>query len=155
MANLLACRLADRIAAVGTVAVAHLPWERCEDFEPTPLIAFHGTADKIIPYEGGTSWFMHEGKVVLESVPAWTAGWAQRNGCGRSPVESVVAADVVRLVHANCESGADVVLYTIEGGGHSWPGHPGPEFLVGHTTDSIDATRELWAFFREHRRESN
>ena len=152
MANLLACRLPDRFAAIGAVAAARLTWDRCDAFEPTPLIAFQGTADELGPYEGGASthWAAPPG-ATWDSVAVWTAGWAQRNGCGASHVESVEAADVKRLAYADCKSGADVVLYTIQGGGHSWPGHPGPKWLVGRTTDSIDATREIWAFFREHR----
>ena len=46
---------------------------------------------------------------------------------------------------------ADVVLYTVAGGGHTWPGgHPLPAFITGPTTDDIDATRVIWEFFRKH-----
>jgi polyhydroxybutyrate depolymerase len=62
-----------------------------------------------------------------------------------------VAADVTRLEFTGCADDAAVVLYTILGGGHSWPGgKPMPAWLVGRTSRSIDATREMWAFFREH-----
>jgi polyhydroxybutyrate depolymerase len=44
-----------------------------------------------------------------------------------------------------------VVLYTIQGGGHSWPGgKPLPQWWVGPTSRSIDATSMMWTFFREH-----
>jgi len=44
-----------------------------------------------------------------------------------------------------------VVLYTIEGGGHTWPGGtPLPEWLLGPMSRSVDATRLMWAFFRAH-----
>jgi len=44
-----------------------------------------------------------------------------------------------------------VVLYTIQGGGHSWPGgKPLPQWWVGPTSRSIDATSQMWTFFREH-----
>jgi polyhydroxybutyrate depolymerase len=47
---------------------------------------------------------------------------------------------------------APVVLYTVQGGGHAWPGgEPLPKWLVGPTTRSIDATELMWAFFQEHR----
>jgi polyhydroxybutyrate depolymerase len=47
---------------------------------------------------------------------------------------------------------ADVVLHAIQGGGHQWPGgKPLPEWMVGPTNRSIDATRQMWAFFRDHR----
>jgi polyhydroxybutyrate depolymerase len=65
----------------------------------------------------------------------------------------VVAADVTRLEYTNCANNAAVVLYTIRGGGHTWPGgKPMPEWLLGRTGRSIDATSQMWAFFREHQR---
>jgi polyhydroxybutyrate depolymerase len=63
-----------------------------------------------------------------------------------------VAADVTRLEYSNCADNAAVVLYTVKEGGHSWPGgQPLPEWLVGATSLSIDATSQMWAFFRDHR----
>jgi hypothetical protein len=56
MSFVLSCKLSDRIAAVGAVAAADvLPWSWCTDSRPVPMIAFHGTADEIIPYGGGPS----------------------------------------------------------------------------------------------------
>ena len=113
------------------------------------MIAFHGTADPMIPYNGGTSWIAGD---TWPNVPAWTKAWARRNQCGANPVGSVVAADVTRLEYTGCAADAAVVLYTVQGGGHSWPGgKPLPEWFVGPTSRSIDATSQMWAFFREHR----
>src|SRR5256884_1135377 len=54
MSFAVSCTLSDRIAAVGLVAAAHLlPWEWCSDHRPVPMIAFHGTADPEVPYNGG------------------------------------------------------------------------------------------------------
>jgi polyhydroxybutyrate depolymerase len=149
MAFALSCRLSHRIAAVGTVSAAQdqRPWSWCADSRPVPLINFHGTAD-LVPYNGGKVWASPR---PFPSVLTWTANWARRNRCGPNPVESVVAADVTRLEYTNCADDAAVVLYTIRGGGHSWPGgKPIPEWMVGPTSHSIDATRQMWAFFREH-----
>jgi polyhydroxybutyrate depolymerase len=150
MAFVLSCTLSDRIAAFGMVAAAQsLPWSWCTDRRPVPMIAFHGTADPIAPYNGGRS-PVPPGD-VFPSVPTWTADWARRNRCGPNPIESAVAVDVTRLEYTNCADHAAVVLYTIRGGGHSWPGgKPMPEWMVGPTSQSIDATSQMWAFFREH-----
>ena len=70
---------------------------------------------------------------------------------GLNPVESGVAPDVTRIEYTRCAGDATVVLYTIQGGGHSWPGgKPLPEWWVGPTSRSIDATSQMWTFFREH-----
>jgi polyhydroxybutyrate depolymerase len=149
MAFALSCRLSSRIAAVGTVSAAQdqRPFSWCADPRPVPLINFHGTAD-LVPYDGGKKWASPR---PFPSVLTWTAAWARRNRCGPNPTESVVAADVTRSEYTNCANDAAVVLYTIRGGGHAWPGgKPLPAWLVGRTSRSIDATSLMWAFFREH-----
>jgi hypothetical protein len=53
--------------------------------------------------------------------------------------------------YRECADAAAVVLYTLSGGGHSWPGgKPPPSWRVGATNTSIDATAEMWEFFVEH-----
>ena len=57
----LACSLSHRIAAIAPVAGAYYPAdsllinpnETCPDTAPRPIIAFHGTADDTVPYNGG------------------------------------------------------------------------------------------------------
>lgn len=150
MAFALSCTLSGRIAAVGLVAAARsLNWSWCPDRRPVPMIAFHGTADPVAPYNGGRT---PVGPDVFPSVQSFTAMWAQRNRCGPNPIESAVAADVTRLQYTECADDAGVVLFTVKGGGHQWPGGKQlPEFLVGHYSRSIDATSEMWTFFRGHR----
>jgi polyhydroxybutyrate depolymerase len=149
MSFVLSCTLPHRIAAIGAVAAAEtLPWSWCPDSQPVPMIAFHGTADRFTPYNGGKVWFAPD---PFPSIPEWMANWARRNRCGANPVESVVALDVTRREYTGCADEAAVVLYTVEGGGHTWPGDTSmPAWLLGPTTRSIDATSLMWAFFREH-----
>jgi polyhydroxybutyrate depolymerase len=149
MAFTLSCTLSDRIAAIGAVAAAQLlPWSWCADSHPVPMIAFHGTADRITPYNGGKVWIAPE---PFPSVPEWARSWAQRNRCASEPVDAAMATDVTRRTYPNCADDAAVVLYTIHGGGHTWPGGtPLPEWTVGPTSRSIDATSLMWAFFRGH-----
>lgn len=150
MAFALSCTLSDRIAAVGLVAAAQtLPWSWCTDPRAVPMIAFHGTADRAVPYQGSTSWISRSRP--FPSVPGWAANWARRNRCGALPVESAVAPDVDRLEYTRCAGDAAVVLYTLREGGHTWPGGgPLPEGMVGPTSRSIDASSRMWAFFRKH-----
>jgi polyhydroxybutyrate depolymerase len=149
MAFVLSCTLSDRIAAVGMVSAAQLlPWSWCTDTRPVPMITFHGTADKAVPYGGGRTWVAAE---TFPNVPMWAANWARRNRCAPSPVDSAVAANVTRRTYTECADEASVVLYTIHGGGHDWPGGlPLPEWLCGPGSRGIDASNEMWAFFRQH-----
>lgn len=146
MSFALSCTLSNRIAAIGMVAPAQtLPWSGCADQKPIPMIEFHGTADPDVPYNGGSSWLSPR---PFPNVERWTASFARRNGCASAPIDSVVAPDVLRRTYQQCA--APVVLYTIRGGGHTWPGGMElPEWFVGRTTRSIDATRLMWEFFTD------
>ena len=150
MAFVLSCTLSERIAAVGMVSAGLYPeWSWCTDHRPVPVIAFHGTADPICPYNGGRTKF---GDDIFPSVPSFMANWARRNRCEPNPIESAVAADVTRLQYTDCADDASVVLYTVKGEGHQWPGGKPivAKWLVGPYSRSIDATRQMWAFFREY-----
>jgi polyhydroxybutyrate depolymerase len=146
MAFVLSCRLSERIAGVGLVAAAQmLPWSWCENSQPMPMISFHGTADALVPYEGGHT-FAAPGSVSFPDVLEWTDRWARRNRCGDA-VESAPATDVTRRAYTDCA--APVVLFTIHGGGHTWPGGmPLPEWFLGPTSRGVSATAEMWNFFQ-------
>jgi polyhydroxybutyrate depolymerase len=147
MSFLLACQLPERIAAIGIVAPALVtPWEECQPARPVPTIVFHGTADPIVPYLGGR--FPRAG-LEFPSIPEWVDTLARRDGCAAAPHEQPLTASVSRLEYPECS--ADVIFYTIEGGGHAWPGgQPIPAWIAGTTTTDIDATATLWDFFQEH-----
>ena len=161
MASLLACRMGDRFAAVAPVAGAQDPVP-CTPDRPVPVIAFHGTADTYVLFDGGLGEGVRALGVdpdislpVLEdrSVPEVLAVWAGRNGCDATPRIEEVADDVQRFTWTGCGGGADVQLYVIEGGGHSWPGSEvsvAAEAMIGPTTRSVRADELIWEFFRDH-----
>ena len=149
MAFALSCKLSDRIAAVGAVAGAQLlEWERCGTSRPVPTVAFHGTADRLAPYRGGSSPIAPG---VFPSIRDWTARVARRNQCKGDPSDTRITASVRRLAYTNCSENANAILYTIEGGGHTWPGGGAlPEWFVGPTTNDFNATRVMWEFYVQH-----
>jgi len=151
MAHLLALMLPERIAAIGGVAGAYLYQPASyEPARPMPVIAFHGTQDPIVPYAGG--WSRNRRRpFAFPSIEAWAAGWAERDGCTERPEETRLAEDVCVRRYTACRQAAEVVLYTIEGGGHTWPGgEPLPVWLTGRTCTSVDASALMWTFFRRH-----
>ncbi|MGA9398871.1 MAG: PHB depolymerase family esterase [Anaerolineaceae bacterium] len=149
MSVFLACTLSNRIAAVGIVSGAYLvPEQECLPSRPVPLIAFHGTSDPIVPYHGGPS---ESFELPFPDVPAWIKDWAVINGCNSTPQTLPSSGSVSGIVYEACDRNAGVVFYTIDEGGHAWPGgEPLPEWLVGETTQDIDATRVMWEFFQQH-----
>jgi polyhydroxybutyrate depolymerase len=161
MSSLLGCRLSDRIAGIAPVAGEEY-LEPCRG-RPVPIIAFHGTADPILPYKGGglNATTIADDHFYKGHPPAGLpaplriddsmARWARHNGCDPEPVETRVAPHVLRRAWSHCR--AATVLYVIEGGGHAWPGKPFPQFekTFGAGTKEVDATALMFRFFFDRR----
>jgi polyhydroxybutyrate depolymerase len=158
MTHRLACEAADLVVAAGTVAapVGELPGG-CTPSRPVPIIAFHGTADPVVDYEGysgpGSSWLerlgLTRGPSAYLPAPQWTADWAARNGCVPSPEPIPSSGDTSGVRHTGCDAGVQVDFYTVDGGGHTWPGGM-PIPLVGKTSQDIDASETMWEFFTRY-----
>lgn len=149
MSFMLGCTLSERIAAVGSVSGAYLyPWEDCQPTRSVPMIAFHGTADEIVPFKGGPS---RAFDYPFPSIPGWMERRALLNGCQPYYQQLPEQGEVTGIAYTDCIDTAEVFFYTIAGGGHNWPGGElMPEVIVGHTTSDINATEMMWAFFDEH-----
>jgi len=171
LASTIACVFADRVAAIATVAGLLDP-PGCKPARPVPVVAFQGTGDEFVAFTGGlgpraraasandgTGRTLAEtsgGRAVARSAPTTkvAAVWAKRNKCTSKPKTGEIAPDVT-LVSYRCPKRADVELYRIEGGGHTWPGSEfsrAIESVVGPTTFSINADDLIWTFFRAHPR---
>ena len=149
MAITLSCKLPERIAAVGSVAGAYpFSVSECQPSRPVPTIVFHGTGDPIVPYLGGQA---GASGFSMPSIPDWVAELAQYYGCANEPNKLPAIGAVQGIQFADCAQNSDVVFYSIEGGGHSWPGGGSlPRIIVGNTNRDIDATEMMWDFFRQH-----
>lgn len=142
------CDLSDRLAAIAPVAGLRHP-RGCVPRRPLPVLAFHGTADPLNPFEGGAG-------------PRWDQGveeaarrWAAINGCQPEPNREAVSTSVERHSFVGCRDGADVHLYVVARAGHTWPGggEIPPQFAdrLGPVNREVSATDIIWAFFGEHR----
>ncbi len=151
MSSALACRAGDRIAAVAPVAGT--AWfDDCAGAPPVDLLAFHGTADDVVSFDGSptalTSALDDGGPpATLGDIATNVAGFVGLAGCEPAAEEDRIADDVT-LRSYGCD-GTEVGLYVVEGGGHTWPGAV-PLPLLGRTTDSVDASALIWAFFERH-----
>lgn len=149
MSNRLACDASDLIAGIGGVAGAYAPLT-CAPDRPVPVIAFHGTDDRIVPIDGLAN--APGGGGALPAVSDWVSDWAIRNGCdSANPIALEPVGAVTGVRYDDCVNGADVIYYVAEGAGHTWPGGgPQPRFIVGEVNGDIDATRLMWEFFEQH-----
>jgi polyhydroxybutyrate depolymerase len=151
------CELADVVTVVVPVSGVNIA-PTCD--APSSIVAFHGTDDPIIPYVGGSP-FSGTGRstpsrtspggrelsaMSLPAVETVMSTWAAANGCTASS-DTAVGADIVHRVWTGCRPGATVELYTVIGGGHTWPGAT-PVPPLGETTTAVDATQIVFELAR-------
>jgi polyhydroxybutyrate depolymerase len=147
MASQLACDLSEKIAAVAPVGGLRFP-SPCESRRPVSVIAFHGTADPVNPYEGNghANWTYGVREAAEE--------WAAHDGCGAAVVDSDPAPGAQLTTYKGCKGSAAVELYTIKDEGHEWPGGPVMPAEVtkalGPQSNVVDANALMWAFFSAH-----
>lgn len=138
----LACQASDTFAGFGPVAADFYLPPICARARIRPIIIFHGTADPVVPYQGGQ---VRTSGVPVGAAEATAAAWAGHNGCRPGPTRTHLGSQVVRLTWNGCK--APVVMYSIVGGGHTWPGSVIDVTRLGLTTKQVSATEEMWKFF--------
>ncbi|ORB16607.1 polyhydroxybutyrate depolymerase [Mycobacterium noviomagense] len=140
MSYTLACN-SGVFAAIGPDSATQL--DACATPHPTSVMHIHGTADRLVPYNGG------QGASVVNgpSIADVNAFWRQVDHCGPPALSN---AGPVTTSTAACPHNRSVVLITIDGGGHQWPG--GTTFLErgSPTSHSLNATQTFWQFFAAH-----
>jgi polyhydroxybutyrate depolymerase len=157
MSERLACDLATKIAGVAAVA-ATMPMDlaaRCAPARPVPFLLMQGTADPLVPAQGGAI-RLDRGTVLSASATMQT--WVKFDGCQGAPLtgsEPDTANDGTRVsyqTYSTCQDKSAVALYLVAGGGHTWPGGLQylPQAVVGKTSRDIDAGEVIWGFFQPH-----
>jgi polyhydroxybutyrate depolymerase len=161
----LGCERSDRLAAIAPVDGA-IPEEvapRCSPSMSLPVLVINGTDDPLVHWEGGdvTGPFGRRTMARVLSVQKSVRFWVARNECSLTPVvaheSDLDPSDGTRIrreYYGMGRDGAEVVLYAVEGGGHTWPGGKQylPAFVIGKTSRDMDACRVIWEFFMKHHR---
>lgn len=145
MTSVLACVASDMFAAFGPVAVEIAP-PSCKAHS-VAMVAFHGTADPVVPYGGGKVNCC--GGASLGSTTGAMASWAAHDHCATKFTDARLGTEVSRRTWTGCDGTSAVVLYSIIGGGHTWPGSI-PIASLGMTTKQVDASSTIWDFFVAH-----
>jgi polyhydroxybutyrate depolymerase len=146
----LGCALTKQLAAIAPVAGVNLFAGCPQPGTPLSVVAFHGTDDPTVAYGGGRPTGILSGE-VLDPVTTSVAKWARHDRCGPRPTTRQIRPHVIRTDYPRCAAGTAVTLYTIVGGGHTWPGALSIPSL-GPVTHEISATDLLLSFFAQHDR---
>lgn len=142
MTNRLACELADRIAAVAPVAGPLVTdWKVCKPSRLLSIIYFQARNDIAMPYYGAY-W--------VSSADSLMHGWAERLGCNIGPDTFYNDSAALRQTWKRADDSCEVVFWTTEDGGHSWPGGYPYEPWADIPSDDISANDLMWEFFKAH-----
>lgn len=144
MTSMLMCMRPNVFAAAAPVAGM---WNSCADADrDIPFVGFHGTDDWILRYS------------MFEHTPGLIAA---KYGCDPTPrtetltpnPEPSTGGAITRMIWDCSDSNTAAEFYSIEGGGHTWPGSEFFSwlgFVVGPTPMTLDATAVIWEFFEQH-----
>jgi len=146
MSSQLACDASSTFAAVAPVAGLRYP-SPCPTKRDVSVIAFHGTADPIDPFNGnGQAYWTY-------SVPVAAQRWGAHDGC-KATAKVTRAKGYTLTAYSGCGSSSQVELYALSGEGHEWPGGPPlPSSItgvLGPQSDAVNANNLMWAFFQAH-----
>ncbi|MBI2361957.1 MAG: prolyl oligopeptidase family serine peptidase [Elusimicrobia bacterium] len=163
MAHALACRDAGRWAAVSAVvaSLGEALAPECRPSRPVSVLMVNGTEDRLIPWDGRDVRFLWKKLGRKLTVPETAARWTELDGCSGEPERSELpdpVDDGTRWsleARRACRGGAEVLLYKVQGGGHTWPnGTPYLKRVVGRTSRDVDFERLVTDFFLRHPKEA-
>ncbi|UTV30124.1 alpha/beta hydrolase family esterase [Photobacterium atrarenae] len=155
------CEASGKLAAIAAV-IANMPMnliDDCRPDTPLPVLLMNGTADPLVPWQGGHVGFRAKRMGQVASTDATLRFWLQHNHCDQPPNITAFAdintrdgSSVRRLRYPCHPAPLEVVLYSIEGGGHNFPGSQTPDLprLLGPKNMDIQGAQEIWQFFIRH-----
>lgn len=133
-----ACEAPELFAGIAAVGGTMRRAQRCPNYAQVPVLLIHGTADAVVPFNGGDGRY---------SAPNTAAFWVEQNGCSTVGVPDYAPENGTMAYHfVDCREGNQVLLYALEDLGHSW-------FAASYYTNgevppaALDTPRWIWSFF--------
>ncbi len=146
------CSMADRVAAVAAVGAAMPRNFACLPARPVSVLMINGTSDPIVRYSGGSD---KDADVSTLSVEETAKQFAKLDHCSEKPEQDKISPkekggmETKVNTFTGCQDNSQVALYSIKGGGNTWPG--GEQYSsdqdVGKTSNDINGDQTIWDFF--------
>jgi len=166
MAYRLGVEMAPRLAGIAAVAALWPAKSQCaEPTQALPVIAIHGTADRIAPIAGGeVGHNLLRGRGSAISVEQTLAIWRKLDGVPATAQESEFPhrsesgdTSARRYVWGADPHGLQVEFIKVEKGGHTEPSISHrmqwyADALLGPQNADFETAEEAWRFFRDKRR---
>ena len=144
---MLACQASETFKAIAPVAgmIMQDIMDDCNPFKEVSILEIHGTQDNVTYWQGDPN--NNDGWGAYPSIPNTISFFT--NMFGLTSLSSTVFSDIDpadgSIVNSDkyteVGSCSQVWLYTVDGGGHDWPGAYG--------NMDISASREAWLFFEQ------
>ena len=161
LAQKMALEQTDKISAIAEVS-ASLPVPQYNlqrmPSRPISVLMINGTHDRAFPWDGGTTHIVHVKVGQVAPILSTYQYWVKANGGpgAASPRKAVLQnknlGPSVNLLNTRAQNGSCVILYKINGGGHTWPGSEVPlpyiPFL-GKQSRDLNASELIWEFFKQ------
>lgn len=151
MVSRIGMELSHRFAAIAPVAGIYLH----KTSRPGPAVSvlcITGTEDPLSPLMGGEVRWPWGGKEWQPAVVDSVRTWAEMVACHPEPHTVDLSEGVTSISYGPNHGRAEIMLYTVEGMGHTWPGARIclPERIFGKSTDKLEACDVIWDFFHQH-----
>lgn len=153
--NRLAVELSDRIAGIGAVTgPLAAPIALKTPKNPVSVVLVMGDQDPIVSYDGYPGYMLS----AQETINYWVKANEIR-GNGKPKVNYLPQTaendqtKIRREAYNGGKHGTEVILYKVEGGGHTWPDGPqyaNPE-LIGYTSYHMNASEVIWNELKTHK----
>ncbi len=171
MAQYFAGAYPQKVAAIATViaAISKNLDGKLHPSSPVSVMMINGTDDPLVPWGGGAIRFGRKENGTVISTDATVRFWVGQNKCrGTAEHEEFPDRDpkdgtrVIKDSYAGCDGGSEVVLFTVKGGGHAWPGTYDAltplarrvmDKVVGRKSRDIEACEVIWDFLKAHSRQ--
>ena len=162
MAFRLAIELDPPIAAFAAVCAGMADHGTCpQPARPVSALLIDGTADPLVPYEGGQVHFFNKPRGSVIGIERAAEIWRKVDGLGAEADSTDLPqhgargeTHARRWVWGTPEDGRQVELISIENGGHVEPSiaqkvRPVYELIVGKQNHDFECAEEAWRFFQD------
>jgi polyhydroxybutyrate depolymerase len=156
----IALELGTKIAGVGAV-IANLPVDPLKDCpvsatSPLSVVIMNGTADPLMPYEGGVVSMSADNGAVRSAI--FTRDfWVAANGCSANPatyafpdIDPNDGTTTTREIYSGCRGNHKVAFFRTDGGGHTGPSLR--YFTNGRQSHDLESAEEIWKILKDARR---
>lgn len=147
LSYMLACQASETFKAVAPVAGMILQdiMDDCNPEEEVPIFEIHGTEDDVTYFDGDIN--NNDGWGAYPSIPSTINFFSDlynlelEESGSLDDVNQDDGSTVTYDKYGSSESCSEIWLYTVNQGGHDWPGASG--------NMDINASREIWLFFQQ------